>query len=173
MSLDSFPIMPTISLNVEGIYWLLNDFNVNKAPGPDKIPNRILKYCATEIAQILQVINHILTSGNLPDDWLTANAMPIFKKGNRSSPLNYRPISLTSVCCKLLEHIIYHHTCIMEHLTQYQIIHNYQYGLRQGYSAESQLITVTEDILYAMDHKLQMDVVLLDYQKAFDTVPHQ
>ena len=164
--------MPTISLNVEGIYRLLNDLDVNKAPGSDKIPNRILKYCATEIAQILQVIfNQSLTSGNLPDDWLTANITPIFKKGNRSSPLNYRPILLTVVCCKVLEHIIYHH--IMDHLSQHQIIHNYQHGFRQGYSAESQFITVTEDILYVMDHKLQTDVILLDFQKAFDTVPHQ
>ena len=61
----------------------------------------------------------------------------------------------------------------MEHLLQYQTIHNYQHGFWQGYSAESQLITVTEDILYAMDHKLQTDVILLDFQKAFDTVPHQ
>ena len=104
-------------------------------------------------------------------DWLTANITPIFKKGNRSSPLNYRPISLTAVCCKVLEHIIYYH--IMEHLSQYQVIHNYQHGFRQGYSAESQLITVTEDILYAIDHKLQTDVILLDFQKAFDTVPYQ
>ena len=164
--------MPTISLNVEGIYRLLNNLDVNKAPGSDKIPNRILKYCATEIAQILQVIfNQSLTSGNLPDDWLTANITPIFKKRNRSSPLNYRPILLTVVCCKVLEHIIYHY--IMEHLSQHQIIHNYQHGFRQGYSAESQFITVTEDILYVMDHKLQTDVILLDFQRAFDTVPHQ
>ena len=54
---SSFPIMPNISLNVEGIYKLLKDLNVDKAPGPDKIPNQMLKYCATEIAQILQV-NH-------------------------------------------------------------------------------------------------------------------
>ena len=173
--ISSFPIMPTISLNVEGIYRLLNDLDVNKAPGPDKIPNRILKYCATEIAQILQVIfNQSLTSGNLPDDWLTANITPIFKKVNRLSSLNYRPISLTAVCCKVLEHIInFIITLIMEHLSQYQIIHNYQHGFQQGYSAESQLITVTEDILYAMDHKLQTDVILLDFQKAFDIVPHQ
>ena len=79
---SSFPIMPNISLNVEGIYKLLNDLDVDKAPGPDKIPNRILKYCATEIAQILQVIFiQSLTSGNLPEDWLTENIMPIFKKG--------------------------------------------------------------------------------------------
>ena len=146
--------------------------DVDKASGPDKIPNRILKCCATEIAQILQVIFiQSLISGNLPEDWLTTNITPIFKKGDRSSPLNYRPISLTAVCCKVLEHIIYHH--IMEHLLQYQIIQNYQHGFWQGYSAESQLITITEDILCAMDHKLQIDVILLDFQKAFDTVPHQ
>ena len=60
----------------------------------------------------------------------------------------------------------------MEHLLQYQII---LFFIRfwQGYSAESQLITVTEDILYAIDHKLQTDVILLDFQKAFVTVPHQ
>ena len=58
----------------------------------------------------------------------------------------------------------------MEHLLQYQIIHDYQHRFQQGYSAESQLVTVTEDILYAMDHKLQTDVVLLT---AFDAVPHQ
>ena len=128
--------------------------------------------CATEIAQILPVIFiQSLTSGNLPEDWLTTNIMPIFKKGNRSSPLTYRPISLTAVCCKVLEHIIYHH--IMEHLLQYQIVKNYQHGFQQGYSAESQLITVTEDILYAMDYKPQTDIILLDFQKAFDTVPHQ
>ena len=70
------------SLNVEGSYKLLNDLDVDKAPGPDKIPNRILKYCATQIAQILQVIFiQQPTSGNLPEDWLTANITPIFKKG--------------------------------------------------------------------------------------------
>ena len=52
-------------------------------------------------------------------------------------------------------------------------MHNYQHRFRQGYSVESQLITVTEDILYAMDHKPQTDVTRLDFQKAFDTVPHQ
>ena len=116
------------------------------------------------MAQILQVIAIYsitqVTSGNLPEDWLTATIMQIFKKGDRSSPLNYRTISLIAVCCKVLEHVIYH-----QHLLQYQIIHNYQHRFQQGYSVESQLITVTEDILYAMDHKLQTDVILLDFPK--------
>ena len=75
------------------------------------------------------------------------------------------------MCCKVLEHIIYYH--IMEHLQQYQIIHDYQHGFRQGYSAESQLLAVIEDILHAMDNRKQTNLILLDFQKAFDTVLHQ
>ena len=131
--------MPNISFHVEGIYKLLNNLNIYKSPGPDEIPTRILKFCATEIAPILQIIfTQSMTTGNLPDDWLTANITPVYKKGNRSTPLNYRPISLTTICCKVLEHIIYHH--IMEHLLQYQIIYDYLNGFRQGYSAESQFV---------------------------------
>ena len=59
----------------------------------------------------------------------------------------------------------------MDHLDNYNILHNYQYGFRQGHSSETQLITVVEDILYAMDHHQQVDLVLLDFRKAFDTVP--
>ena len=146
--------MPNISssLNVEGIYKLLNNLDIDKTPGPDKLPNRILKYCATEIAQILQVIViKSPTSGNLLEDRLTANITPIFKKGDRSSPLNYRPLSLTAVCCKVLENIIYHH--IMEHLLQYQIIINTGFGkaILQNLSL-SMLLKIFYD--YAMDHKL-------------------
>ena len=85
-----------------------------------------------------------MTSGILPNDWLSANITPIFKKGDRTNPSNYRPISLTAICCKIMEHIVYH--SIMEHLQNYNILYNYQYGFRQGHSSETQLITVVEDI---------------------------
>jgi len=105
-----FSIMPSISFHVEGIYKLLNNLNSYKSPGPDEIPTRILKFCATEITPILQIIfTQSMATGNLPDDWLTANITPVYKKGNRSTSLNYRPISLTAMCCKVLEHIIYHY----------------------------------------------------------------
>ena len=69
-----------------------------------------------------------------------------------------------------MEHIVYH--SIMEHLQNYNILYNCQYGFRQGHSSETQLIAVIEDILYAMDHHQQVDLMLLDFCKAFDTVPH-
>ena len=61
----------------------------------------------------------------------------------------------------------------MKHLEKYDILHDYQYGFRQGHSSETQLITDAEDILYAMDHHQQVDLILLNFRRAFDTVPHR
>ena len=80
------------------------------------------------------------------------------------------PISLTTICCKIMEQIIYH--SVIEHLNQYNILNRFQYGFRQGFSCEAQLASVVEDILFAMDNLHQVDLILLDFCKAFDTVPH-
>ena len=111
-----------------------------------------------------------MNSGILPRDWLSANITPIYKKNDRTNASNYRPISLTAICCKIMEHIIYH--SIIEHLNQYNILNKFQYGFRQGFSCEAQLASVIEDILFAMDNLHQVDLILLDFCKAFDTVPH-
>ena len=112
--------VPNISFSTEGRTNLLQDLDANKSPRPDGIPAAVLKACASEIAPILQVIfTQSLTTNCIPDDWLSANVVPIFKKGDRSSPSNYRPISLTSICCKLMEHVLY--SSIMDHLTQHQL----------------------------------------------------
>ena len=89
---------------------LLTNRKSSKAVGPDKIPNQVRKYAANETAPYLYAIfRQSLTtvSGVLPEEWVKANIAPAFKKGNRHLPENYRPISLTCVCTKLLEHI-YH-----------------------------------------------------------------
>ena len=95
--------MPNISFNIEGIY---NGLHINKSPGPDEIPSRILKYCATEISPVLQIIfTQFMLSGVLPNDWLSANITPVFNKRDKGNPSNYRPISLTAICCKIMEHL--------------------------------------------------------------------
>ena len=81
------------------------------------------------------------------------------------------PISLTSICSKVLEHIIYHN--IMNHLNNNNILIENQHGFRANHSCVTQLLTLTEDISYSLDHRKQVDVILLDFAKAFDTVPHQ
>ena len=115
--INHIPTMPAISITSSGIKNLLCNLDPNKAMGPDKISPYILKYCAAEISPILQIIfTQSLNTGELPSDWLKANICPVFKKGNRSSPSNYRPISLTSSCCKVLEHIIFHSISYGSHL---------------------------------------------------------
>ena len=125
-----------------------------------------------------QLIRYILASffqaslkqGTIPIDWTTANVVPIFKKGDRLQPINYRPISLTSITCKMLEHIITSN--IMQHLDSHNILHDAQHGFRKHRSTETQLIQLIDNLAHNIDNRIQTDAILLDFQKAFDKVPH-
>ena len=97
--------------------------------------------------------------------------VPIFKKGDRLQPINYRPISLTSITCKMLEHIITSN--IMQHLDKHNILHDAQHGFRKNRSTETQLIQLIDNLAHNIDNRVQTDAILLDFQKAFDKVPHQ
>ena len=111
---------------------------------------------------------------NITNNWYhtrTANIVAIFKKGSQKSTENYRPVSLTSVVCKVLEHIIHRH--IMNHCDQHNLPSSHQHGFRQKHSCESQLILSTEYIYRQYDKNKQVDMLILDFTKAFDTVPHQ
>ena len=84
---------------------------------------------------------------------------------------NYRPVSLTSVPCKILEHIICRH--IRDHLDQHKILSIFQHGFRRGHSCESQLLITIQDLLQWQNRGVQVDIAVLDFAKAFDTVPHE
>lgn len=111
-----------------------------------------------------------MLSSKLPGDWKAARISPVFKKGNRLSPQNYRPISLTSSCCKLIEHIIA--TQIVNFLDQHSILTQFQHGFRKGYSTVTQLVTVIHSFALNLDNNRQTDIIFLDFSKAFDRVPH-
>ena len=90
-------------------YILTTHFNLKpgKAAGPDKLKPLLLKELRDEIASIIKVIfEKSLQTGKLPSEWVTANVMPVFKKGDKSLAANYRPISLTCILCKVLEHFL-------------------------------------------------------------------
>ena len=112
-----------------------------------------------------------LATGTLPSDWLSTNICPVFKKGSRNKVCNYRPILLTPICSKVMEHIIYH--SIMDHLNLNDVLIDNQHGFRSNHSCVTQLIVFIEDVSYALDHQKQIDIILLDFSKAFDMVPHQ
>ena len=107
----------------------------------------------------------------VPADWKKVLIVPVFKKGARTCPANYRPISLTCIPCKILEHIIYSH--IYKHLNLYSILSQEQHGFRKYHSCESQLLTTIEHFAVHVDSGAQIDAILLDFSKAFDKVPHQ
>ena len=166
------PRIKELALDVNGIQKLLKKLNPQKANGPDQISTYILKECAEEIAPILtNIFTTSLATGTTPSLWRTANIVAIFKKGSKMSTENYRPVSLTSVVCKVLEHIIHRH--IMNHCDQHNLLRSHQHGFRQNHSCESQLILSMEDIYRQHDKNKQVDMLILDFTKSFDTVPHQ
>ncbi len=100
--------MPTIIFRTAGIQKILSNLDTSKASGPDLIPVRVLKEAAAPIAPILQVImTQSYRTEDTPKDWKSANITAIYKKEDKSSPANYLPVSLTSVVCKMMEHIVF------------------------------------------------------------------
>ena len=107
---SSTPDITPISIDPHGVKRLLDGLDIHKSVGPDNIPTRLLKEFSTELAPILTVIFQAsLHQCCVPREWKIARIVPIHKKDDHSIPGNYRPISLTSICSKLLEHIIYSH----------------------------------------------------------------
>jgi hypothetical protein len=164
--------MREITIQRSGVIKQLRSIKSNKSPGPEGIPARVLKDLAPQIAPFLEIVfNKSLSEGKVPQDWKLANVTPIFKKGNRHDPGNYRPISLTSLSCKILEHIVVSN--IMAHLDKHNFLHDNQHGFRKGRSCETQLAFFLHDILKASDSKKKVDAIFLDFKKAFDKVPHK
>ena len=101
-----YPPITDINITTPGVYKLLSEIDPHKAPGPDTLPGYFLKCTATEIAPILtHMFQQSLSTGDIPSQWKMAYVTPIHKSGRKSDPQNYRPVSLTSIICKRLEHI--------------------------------------------------------------------
>ena len=163
--------MRPINVAVEGVASLLANLDPSKASGPDGIPARFLKDMANDLAPSLTLIYQAsLQQGRIPDEWRKALITPIYKNGDCSCPANYRPISLTCIVCKTLEHII--STSIYNHSEEYDILCPEQHGFRRRRSCETQLISTLHDLVTALNNAEQVDAILLDLSKAFDKVPH-
>ncbi len=165
--------MKELYISKEGVRAQLERIKIHKAFGPDELPNRVLRELRNELAGPLTAIfRQSLETSQLPDDWRNAYITLIFKKGNRHESSNYRPVSLTSVCCKLLEHIVCSH--IREHLDVNNVLFRFQHGFRKGHSCESQKLLLTvNDLASYHDRKVQVDIAVLDFSKAFYVVPHK
>ena len=136
--------LPDLTIKTEGVEKLLKSIVTPKACGPDNIPNIILNNCAVQLATGLRTIFQLsVDNRTLPKDWLNANVSPVFKKGDVHMVENYWPVSLTSVSCKLLQHIICKH--LLDHLEKNKILTNLNHGFRAGYPCETQLLTILSE----------------------------
>ena len=172
-SLSHVPPLTTIDaapeISTEGIKNLILKLKNNKSPGPDEIRKCDLLIDPNLIATCLtHIFRASITKGKLPLEWKTAYVTPIYKKGPKTDPSNYRPISLTSVPCKMMEHIVLH--ILNEALDEF--LHNRQHGFRRGLSCETQLCSTYHDLVKAAEDGLTTHAVMPDFKKAFDKVPH-
>ena len=143
-----------------------------KSPGPDNIYPCFLKEVACEITEPLTIIfNKSISESSVVDAWKAANVTPLFKKGPKSKASSYRPISLTSVVCKMLESIIKQK--LVQYLESQDVIKPSQHGFRSGRSCLTNLLEYLEYVTTQIDNRQPVDCVYLDFSKAFDKVPHQ
>ena len=161
-----------INVGIDKVKKLLQGLNPTKSCGPDECHPRMLKESAESLSvPIHQLFTKSLQSGVLPRQWKEANVTCIFKKGDKSSPGNYRPVSLTSVLCKTLEKVV--REAIMTHLNNNNLLSDCQYGFRQNRGCILQLLKVVDEWSKDIDENKQIDCIYLDFRKAFDTVPHK
>ena len=150
----------------------LEKIKVNKSPGPDNIHPRALSEIRDNISEIITIIySTSLRTRTLPKEWKHARVAAIYKKGNKTLPLNYRPVSLTSILCKTLEGIIRDH--IIKHMTDNNLFSPKQFGFISGRSTTLQLLHVLDLWTQILDEGGNIDVLYCDFMKAFDKVPHR
>ena len=144
----------------------------NKSPGVDGIPPKLLMETVEQISiPLARVFNLSLKEGVVPFEWKEANIIPLFKKGSRNKSENYRPVSLTSVICKLLERLIKDH--MVDFLVKHKLLNSSQHGFLKARSCLTNMLCFLEEITKWIDVGSPVDIIYLDFQKAFDKVPHQ
>ena len=117
------------------------------------------------------VPTHICVTGPQWVKWKHALVAPVYKKEDKYLASNYRPVSLTVVCCKLLEHCVCNHT--LQHLENHNLLTSLQHGFRRRHSCETQLLLTYDDLIGSFVRGIQTDMAILDFSHAFDTVPHE
>jgi hypothetical protein len=178
--MQSIPVIPeheivncsleNIEISAGQIESKLARLREDKAPGPDELHPRLLKMLGSSLTHPLLIIfRKSFEEAVIPTDWKCANISPIYKKGTRSEPLNYRPVSLTSQIGKLMETVLKEN--IVTHLEN-NILNNSQHGFRSGRSCQTNLLKFLNEVADSMQQGEEVDTIYLDFAKAFNKVPH-
>ena len=159
-----------IEVNEENVKDAISRLHEHSAPGPDNVSNKILIKLKNEISYPLSVLyTKSLDESRIPADWRLSNVTPIFKKGSKADPGNRRPVSLTSNVCKLMERVI--NGTLSDYLER-NVLENSQHGFRKGRSCQTNLIKFFDKVGGWLDEGKSVDVLYLDFAKAFDKVDH-
>ena len=161
----------TVDISESTILKAISKLKPSKSQGPDNLHPKLIKECSHQLLiPLKESFSKSLTESKLPDIWKRANVTTIHKNGDKTNPENYRPISLTLVACKLMEILILDK--IVDHMTQNDLFSPYQHGFIPGKCCITQLLEILEEITDALDQSFDIDIIYLDYTKAFDKIPH-
>ncbi|KAK4817544.1 hypothetical protein QYF61_019501 [Mycteria americana] len=150
---------------------LLHHLDTHKSMGPDGIHPRVLRELAEVLTKLLSILyQQSWLTGEVAVDWRLANVTPIFKKGQKEDLVNYRPVSLTSVPGKVMEQMIL--SAITWHIQDNQVIRPSQHGFMKGRFCLTNLISFCDKVTRLVDEGKAVDIVYLDFSKAFDTISH-
>ena len=157
--------------NPDEVQKLITKLKIKKSSGFDELSAKFLNICAPYISEPLaNIFNSSIINGVYPDLLKIARVTPIYKKGAKSDPSNYRPISVLSQVNKVFEKIL--HNRLYKYLSKFNILYEYQFGFREGHSTTQALVEITDKIKCAIDNKKLTCGIFIDLTKAFDTVDH-
>ena len=149
----------------------ISSLNINKSYGHDQIPKYFLRIASPVVTAFLHLfVQFSFTNGIFPKNCTIAKIIPIFKKGDRQSPTNYRPISILTCFSKIFEKLI--HTRLTKFWTKYKVLTTTQYGIQSKLSTPHALLEVITFFFENIKDNLCTGLILLDLAKAFDTVSH-
>ena len=158
----------TTEIDIEKV---LRSTNFRKAAGIDDRSGRFLKDGSRVLSKpISELCSLSIKLGSFPDSCKIAKLKPLFKKGSKTNPSNYRPISLLPLISKIIEKLI--HEQASSFLSNNELLYNYQSGFRKNHSTDSCLTFLHDKILKGFDKGLMTGMILVDLQKAFDTIDH-
>ena len=165
----SFFLTPT---SYEEVFNLINSLDKKKSTGNDNLPAKLIIIAADHIARPLSYIfNLSFSQGKFPDSLKIARVIPLYKKGSKDNPGNYRPISILPILSKILEKIV--NNRLTTFFEKFNLFHQHQYGFREKYSTKLSLINLVNHLLQQIDDNNNSIGIFIDFMKAFDTINHE